>query len=164
MVLFLKNKIVVVAVLLITVLLLAQCSNSEKQFYSEEQVSEKAATAEASCEKKPLNPNGDSELAILMRDMMSSSQSLKEKIKQGNLPEKFPEEFLKIHTALPTDSETKKESFEGFASNYISNLQALYHSPKEDLSKNYNAVISSCVSCHSEHCPGPLGAINKLKI
>lgn len=158
MVLFLKNKIVVVAVLLAAVLLLAQCSNSEKQ------AGEKAVTAEASCEKKPLNPNGDSELALLMRNMMSSSQSLKEKIKQGNLPETFPEEFLKIHTALPTDSETKKESFEGFANSYISNLQALYHSPKEDLSKNYNAVISACASCHSEHCPGPLGAINKLKI
>ena len=153
-----KNKFVVVLSLILAVLLLARCSNSEKQ------LDEKAKTADASCAKKPLNPNGDSKLAILMRNMMTSSQSLKEKVKQGNLPENFPEEFLKIHTASPTDSETKKESFEGFANSYISNLQALYSSPKEDLSKNYNAVISACASCHSQHCPGPLNAINKLKI
>ena len=62
------------------------------------------------------------------------------------------------------DSETKKASFDGFASNYIDNLQILYHSPKEDLTRNYNAVITACANCHSEHCPGPLKAINQLKI
>jgi cytochrome c556 len=157
MALFLKNKFVVIVFLLVAVLGLSQCSNSEKQ-------SGKNTAEGSSCAKKPLNPNGDSELALLMRNMMNSSQSLKEKIKQGTLPEKFPEEFLKIHTAQPTDSQTKKESFDGFATNYISNLEILYHSPKEELTKNYNAVISSCVSCHSEHCPGPINAINKLKI
>ena len=140
------------------VLLLTHCSGSEKK------AGEAAKTSGAACVEKPLNPNGDSELALLMRQMMISSESLKEKIKQGNLPENFPEEFLKIHTALPTDSETKKESFEGYASNYIYNLKTLYHSPKDDLSKNYNAVITACANCHSQHCPGPLKAINKLKI
>jgi hypothetical protein len=158
MVLFLKNKIVVITSLMFVVLILVQCSNSGKQS------SETAKADNASCTKKPLNPNGDSELALLMRNMKSSSESLREKIKQGNLPEKFPEEFLKIHTAKPTDSETKKASFDGFADNYLSNLQVLYHSPKEDLTKNYNAVITACANCHSEHCPGPLKAINKLKI
>ena len=140
------------------VLILAQCSNSEKQS------SEKIKTDSASCTKKSINPNGDSELALLMREMKSSSESLREKIKQGNFPEKFPEEFLKIHTAKPTDSETKKASFDGFADSYLNNLQTLFHSPKEDLTKNYNAVITACANCHSEHCPGPLKAINKLKI
>lgn len=158
MALFLKNKFVVITVLMFFVLVLVQCSNSEKQS------SEKIKTDSASCTKKPLNPNGDSELALLMREMKSSSESLKEKIKQGGLPEKFPEEFFKIHTAKPTDSETKKASFDGFADSYLNNLQTLFHSPKEDLTKNYNAVITACANCHSEHCPGPLKAINKLKI
>lgn len=153
MVLFLKNKFVVITVLLVTVLFLAQCSNGEK-----------ANSEGAACTKKPLNPNGDSELAVLMREMKSSSESLKEKVKQGNLPEKFPEEFLKIHSAKPTDSDTKKASFDGFANNYLDNLKILYHSPKQDLTRNYNAVITACANCHSEHCPGPLKAINQLKI
>lgn len=113
----------------------------------------------------PLNPNGDSELSVLMREMMSSSQNLREMVSKGELPKEFPEAFLKIHTAKPTDSETKKASYEGHANNYIFNLQELYKSSsKEDLTKNYNAVINACASCHGEHCPGPLKAINKLKI
>lgn len=158
MVLSLKNKFVVSAFLMLFVLILVQCSSSEKK--SEEKI----ITAGTSCTEKPLNPNGDSELALLMREMKSSSESLREQVKQGNLPENFPEAFLKIHTALPTDSETKKESFEGYASNYIYNLKNLYRSPKQDLTKNYNAVVTACADCHSEHCPGPLKAINKLKI
>jgi cytochrome c556 len=156
---FLKNKKSVLFFLSLFVLFLVNCSGE-----AEKKEKEKAkADSIASC-TKPVNPNGDSELAVLMREMMNSASSMREMIKQGSVPQKFPEEFLKIHTARPTDSDTKKESFEGFANNYISNLQALYNSPKEDLPKNYNAVVNACASCHSEHCPGPLKAINKLKI
>jgi hypothetical protein len=158
MVLSLKNKSIVISVLLTATLFLVRCST-----VGEKKEAEVKTDSTTSC-KKPVNPNGDSELAVLMREMMSSASNLREMIKQGNLPEKFPEEFLKIHTAKPTDSDTKKASFDNFADNYINNLQTLYHSPKEELTKNYNAVINACASCHSEHCPGPLKAINKLKI
>lgn len=159
MVLSLKNKFAFSALLVFVALLLVQCSNNAGQKEAEKA----AADSLASCSKS-LNPNGDSELAMLMREMMSSSQNLKEMIRQGNLPDKFPEAFMKIHTAKPTDADTKKESFDAFASNYISNLQTLYASPKEDLTKNYNAVVTACVSCHEQHCPGPIKAINKLRI
>lgn len=138
--------------------LMAQCSNEKPAGETA-----KKDSITTSC-NKPLNPNGDSELALLMRDMMHSSENMKEMVKQGKLPDKFPEEFMKIHTAKPTDSDTKKASFDGYASNYIYNLQTLYNSPKAELTQNYNAVINACVSCHTEHCPGPLKAINKLKI
>lgn len=157
MALSLKNKTTVFAIITTIVVLLENCSNNTAK------VEEKEADKKENC-AKPLNPNGDSELALLMRNMMSSSKNLKQLIEQGNIPKEFPEEFKKIHTAQPTDSDTKKESFDGFASNYIANLQNLYNSPKEDLKKNYNAVVAACVSCHSEHCPGPLKAINQLKI
>lgn len=159
MVLSLKNKFLVIVSLLFFVLLLAKCSGKNEKTTAEETKNDST-----SCSAKPLNPNGDSELALLMRKMLHSSENLKEMIKQGNLPKEFPEEFLKIHTAKPTDSETKKRSFEGFANNYLSNLEMLYNSPKDELTQNYNAVITACVSCHSEHCPGPLKAINKLKL
>jgi len=159
MVLSLKNKLAVSSALFFAVLFLAQCSDD-----TEKKAAEKAKADSVAACSKSLNPNGDSELAVLMRDMMSSSQNLKGMIKSGTLPQKFPEEFMKIHTAKPTDPDTKKESFDAFASNYISNLQALYSSPKEDLTQNYNAVITACVNCHQQHCPGPIKAINKLKI
>ncbi len=153
----LKNKFFVSGILFLFVFF-ANCSYSAKQ-------EEKAVADSANCEKpKPLNPNGDSELALLMRKMMHASESMKEMVLQGNVPKEFPEEFMNIHTAKPTDSETKKASFDGFAGSYISNVKTFVNSPKEELTKNYNAMITACVNCHSEHCPGPLKAINKLKI
>ncbi len=159
MVLLSKNKFFVITLLLSGTVLLTRC-NSNK----ESETKETSTTDTATCSSKKINPNGDSELALLMRKMIQSSASLKELVKQGKLPDKFPEEFLKIHTAKPTDSDTKKASFDGFATNYLDNLNTFYHSPKEELTKNYNAVINSCVSCHSEHCPGPIKAIKKLSI
>ncbi|CAN5532211.1 hypothetical protein BH10BAC1_BH10BAC1_19070 [soil metagenome] len=156
MVSLLKNKLFVFATIVLFVVLLVNCSNNT--------TSEEAKITDSTNCAKPLNPNGDSELALLMRNMMNSSKNLKEIITQGNIPKEFPESFKKIHTANPTDSDTKKESFDAFASSYISKLQNLYSSPKEDLKINYNAVVTACENCHSEHCPGPLNAINKLKI
>jgi hypothetical protein len=157
MALSLKNKIVITSCATV-ILLMVNCGGKEVA------KTEKQAVDSAACEKAPVNPNGDSELALLMREMLHNSESLKEMIKSGNLPDKFPEAFLKIHTAKATETDMKKESFNGFADNYLANLQTLYKSPKEKLTSNYNAVINACISCHTEHCPGPLRAINKLKI
>ena len=139
--------------------LLPQCSSDGDKSNKQETV-----TGNASCSPDKINPNGSSELSVLMRTMLKSSVSLKEMIKQGKLPDKFPEEFLKIHTATPTDAATKKASFDGFATAYLVNMKTLFNSPKEELTQNYNSVVNACIACHSEHCPGPLAAIKKLTI
>ena len=158
MALSLKNKIFLLSISIVA-LVLVNCSQKQEEKVTAEK------TDSANCKTEaPLNPNGDSELSVLMRKMLHTSESLKDIIKRGDVPEKFPEEFLKIHTAEPTDSETKKASFNGFADIYLNNLNTLYKSPKTELTINYNAVINACVSCHTEHCPGPLKAIRKLKL
>jgi len=151
----LKNKFTLITIVLF--LIIVSCRNENKELTKEEKT-------ECKTQKPVVNPNGSSELALLMRKMLHSSDSIKQVIKQGGLPETFPDEFLRIHTAKPTDSETKKASFDGFATYYLNTLKTLYSSPKSEVSKNYNAVIDACLSCHSEHCPGPVKAIGKLKI
>lgn len=115
-------------------------------------------------DKKPLNPNGDSELALLMRMMNDSTASIKELVIQGKLPDKFPEAFLKIHTATPTDSTVKTEEFEAFAASYVEGLKQLYQSSPSELETNYNSFVQRCINCHQSVCPGPVKAIKKLKI
>lgn len=155
------NKFFIIISFVCIALFLVQCKQSGDKNVEAVLAEKDSASCTAT---KSLNPNGDSELSVLMRNMVHSSESLKELIKQGKLPDQFPEEFLKIHTAKPTDSNTKKASFDGFASLYVSNMQTLFKSPKEELTTNYNAVISTCVSCHTEHCPGPLKKIKQLSI
>jgi hypothetical protein len=136
-----------------------QCSLPE-----EKKKEETKSADSASCRKKPVNPNGDSELALLMRDMKKLSDTLKEQILAGELNGNFPERLRKIHTATPTDADTKHESFNSYARNYIYNMEELYRSPKAGLKKKYNATVDACLSCHSDHCPGPIPTIEKLKI
>lgn len=163
MALSLKNKITLVACSVLVVLLV-NCGHK-----SGEKAAETTATVSvdsSSCKKEvvSLNPNGDSELALLMREMRDSAVSFKEMIKAGKIPDKFPEIFLKIHTAAPTDSETKKPSFNGYADAYLNSLKELSKSNNSNAKLNYNAVVQACENCHSEHCPGPLSAIRKLKL
>jgi hypothetical protein len=155
----LSSKIKGVFVLLVVLFLMQRCTQTENT-----EQANAAKDSVAACKTKPLNPNGDSEMALLMRSMNKSTASFKELIKQGKLPEKFPAEFLKIHTAKHTDETTKTPVFDGFANNYINQLNNLYGSPKEELTKNYNAFVQACVDCHKAFCPGPIKTINKLKV
>lgn len=111
-----------------------------------------------------LNPNGSSELSQLMRQMQASADSARQMILAGGVPKNFPEAFKKIHTAKPTDNETKKESFDAFATHYLNKLELLHKSSGANARANYNAMVEACLSCHYDHCPGPIKAINKLKI
>lgn len=153
----LKNSIVLFSFVTILILLGACGQREEKK----ESVEIKDT---ASCSVKPINPNGDSELALLMRAMRDTASSFKELIKAGKVPSRFPELFLKIHTAKPTDSETKKPSFDGFADGYLNALKELSHSNTTNIKSNYNSLVQACENCHSEHCPGPLSTIQKLKL
>ncbi len=155
----LKNKFPLVIVSGLFIFFLAKCGEPK-----DKNQTETVKTDSTSCVKKSVNPNGDSELALLMREMRANAENLKKQIKKGEITDKFPEAFSKIQTATPTDADTKHDSYNAFARNYIFNLQELYKSPKTELTKNYNAVINSCLSCHSDHCPGPIKTIKKLLI
>lgn len=157
MVLLSKSKVIVLTALAVLIVLLSQCKPADKSSVN--------TTENTSCVKtKSLNPNGDSELALLMRHMYDSLNSMSTLIKNGGVPTKFPESFLKIHTAKPTTSTTKLESFDAFADDYITTLKSLYNSPKTDLNKNYNSLVQKCANCHEASCPGPLKKIYKLKL
>jgi hypothetical protein len=156
-VLLLKSRSVIASAIIVTTLVFAACSEDSASKNNEQ-------IKEENCSSPKVNPNGDSELALLMRSMTKNFTSVKAEVVKGNLPGEFPKEILTIHTAKPTDENTKKESFIVFADNYIKNATLFYTSNNANLKQNYNNVITSCYNCHSEHCPGPLTVISKLKL
>lgn len=111
-----------------------------------------------------LNPNGSSELSQLMRKMQAWTDSAKQLIVTGGVPKPFSQTFKKIFSAEPTDAETKKPSFAAFAQYYLHRLDLLERSAKDSLRENYNATVDACISCHGDHCPGPIKSIRKLKL
>ena len=110
-----------------------------------------------------VNPNGSSELAILMREMTVFSQLLNESILRDSfIP--LPDNFKTIHTAIPTDSTVKGTIFNGHAELYLNSLDVLYKGEKSDRINNFNNMITTCISCHENFCRGPIKRITKLKI
>ncbi len=111
-----------------------------------------------------VNPNGSSELSLLMRKMYDHAAAARKDVKAKKIKRTYPAEFSKIYTATPTDSLTKNEHFNTFADLYIQSLKNFKSSNAGNLTDNYNAIVSACVVCHSQHCPGPLFKIKLLMI
>ncbi|NUM50271.1 MAG: hypothetical protein HUU48_04065 [Flavobacteriales bacterium] len=120
---------------------------------------------EENCSSTPIiNPNGDSELALLMRALYNAADSIKTQTAQ-NRPvdlEKLKALLTNLKTATPTDPNVHGEVFNGFAekmSLQINNLKA-----DSSFVVTFNNLVNSCVDCHNEFCPGPIKKINKLRV
>lgn len=131
------------------------------------QQNEKAVKDEQSStqvkEEKSLKMKEASELALLMRDMYDQNLDLRERIIKGDIPKSFPEDFIKIHSA--ESAEDLNETFDALAKEYIANIEAITEAEsKEEGIKAYNQMVSTCASCHTIYCQGPLAKIKKMRI
>lgn len=137
--------------LLLTFFVLA-CQDSSKKL---EEKNEKIA--------KPLNPNGDSELALLMREMYEEAEKVKSQIKSGEKIS-LTLNHAKILTAHATEPEKAKSAeFKGFAKHYLSQVEALKKANKKTVDIQFKSLVESCMSCHQALCPGPMVRIKKLQ-
>jgi hypothetical protein len=151
-------KKVIIGGCLIGASFFVSCQNSTSEAAQTEPSSEQLIEGE-----KDLDMQETSELALLMRDMYDKNLALKKQIKNGEIPESFPEDFLTIHTAKAT--EELNETFDALAKEYIANMQAITQAKnKEEGIIAYNNMIGTCASCHSIYCQGPLAKIKRMKI
>lgn len=145
---------------LLAVLFLAACTETPAP-------AEKKDTADssASCSKpKPLNPNGDSELAILMREMAKWTEEAKPFAQKNELPPAFPDHFGKIMTAKSTDSTMDRITFSTYANSWLMAYDHFRHSDESDRKEKFNAIVNACAGCHDQFCPGPLKRIGKMHV
>lgn len=111
---------------------------------------------------RPINPNGDSELALLMREMFEESDKIKQQVQAGETPTGL-KRFESIHSAVPTDSDASGPIFESMATAYIESVKALEKADSTSVFR-FNAMVDQCMNCHTEFCPGPKVKIKKLYI
>jgi hypothetical protein len=129
--------------------------------------SENEKTAEdsvASCKTKSLNPNGDSELALLMREFVAYTDSVKQDVLNHRTPRPQPENLSHILSAKKTDETIDKSVFDPLARAYIANVEYFYTSKPEEQIDNYNSMVNACIGCHQNFCGGPIKRIQKLLI
>jgi hypothetical protein len=130
----------------------------------EEKQVEKSCEADE-IEVSPVNPNGDSELALLMRQLYFDADTIKQLIvnEEGNISDELIAELERIHTATPTDPEVKTDEFKAYNELMINQAKALKETTanKKDA---FNLFVNRCIDCHQSFCPGPIVRIKKLVI
>jgi hypothetical protein len=111
----------------------------------------------------PINPNGDSELALLMRNMYDETFEIKEQVANGQ-PITFSLKHEEILTAHATEPEkASSPEYKAFANVYLQTMNTLKTADSEDIPHLYENMVASCTVCHQALCPGPLVKIEKLK-
>src|SRR5687768_15057681 len=125
---------------------------------------EKASDSVAACKPKPLNPNGDSELAILMREMATWTDSCKAALLSGRTVPEKPKSLAALHTAKRTDETIDASLYNSMATLYEGQVVSFEQAAPEDKIRMYNGMVSACAGCHQNFCQGPLVRINKMMI
>jgi cytochrome c553 len=112
-----------------------------------------------------VNPNGSSELALLMREMHEAAVEAKAAIEQGMLPD-MQIDFSSLNTATPTKpTMVDFEGYEALSASYITAMKALDDATDSaSAAQAHTAVINTCLSCHQISCQGPIPRIKKLQL
>jgi hypothetical protein len=132
-------------------LLMASCSSTN--------------TSQESCKKDgDLNPNGSSELALLMRKMASHLAANRDALKAGKAFIIPPTEIANLLTAQKTDETLDTTIFNAYARIYQQKTKELISAPDSLKIEKHNNLVSTCRDCHSSFCPGPMVVINQLDI
>lgn len=109
-----------------------------------------------------VNPNGDSELALLMRALFEDGMAVRAAVLDGQKPvfSYSPEEILTAHATEPEKAASPE--YKAFSEVYIHAARALEAAGPEDRPVMYQSMIQACMTCHQALCPGPMRKIERL--
>jgi hypothetical protein len=106
------------------------------------------------------NPNGDSELAALMRHCVDDWKEARAALKTGQaIRPRFPV-HRRMRCSWPTDPADRNQAFDALAVGYLTRVQAFDARPSV---KTYEGVLDGCKACHEVTCGGPLQVIESLR-
>ncbi len=111
-----------------------------------------------------INPNGDTELALLMREMYADGMQMKAAIENGDAPESHIDVSRLAVAEATVPAKVASQEFQAYAIVYQSLIQSMHEAEDEDKIGNYRALVNTCVTCHAAFCPGPLERIKKMEL
>ena len=124
-----------------------------------------SCSSEVKTEDEQVNPNGESEMALLMREMRDSLKANKQRYNSGLALHKIPKGFQDLPTAEPTEQNMLPDAFPVLASAQTATFKKFNESfTRDEQMAAHNLAVESCLTCHAQACPGPVPAIRKLRI
>ncbi|WP_310555033.1 hypothetical protein [Flavobacterium sp.] len=151
-----------ISLFFITLLVVISCQKKESNVDNRDKKKD-SCTSKKSEKGKDFEMYSMSEMAALMEQMYVDNQRLKERIEKGEAVGKFPDYFLKIHSAKFTDESDNDDFFKENATLFINAQKLIYNDPK-NAKKHFNEGINACITCHESKCGGPIPKIKKLYI
>jgi len=110
--------------------------------------------------ESPRNPNGDSELAVLMRKFVEQLKENRLRVKNGETVEKLWPTHRTMRCAWPTNPKERNAGYDGRAQSYLAMVRTFDEAPSKE---SYNAVVNACIQCHQVNCGGVIGFIETLR-
>ncbi|HAW19757.1 MAG TPA: hypothetical protein DCX14_06205 [Flavobacteriales bacterium] len=105
-----------------------------------------------------------SELALTMREMYDQMKTVRDSLARGEeIQTKFLSRFKSIHTDHATEPEKIDDVYNGMASSFLTSYERFEESDTNRV-EAFNQMLDACLACHQQKCPGPIKAINKLKL
>lgn len=97
-----------------------------------------------------------------MQERMQDMLRMREALLSGERPDSIS---LTRFAGLP-NSEFVADSVVASHQDFFRTFDALYGSvyTAKDPKQQYNVIVQTCASCHTQTCPGPLRSIKKLEI
>lgn len=147
-----KTTLEAIISLLILLALCISCSEKEK-----------ACAPVDTPTTQAMNPNGDSELALLMRAMFDEAVQVKRQVANEE-PISLKIDYEKILTAHATEPEkAASATYQAFAKSYLQSIKDLQAASPAEGAALYHNMIENCMTCHKALCPGPMVVIKKLR-
>jgi hypothetical protein len=116
------------------------------------------------CSQNNKNEKADmyeaSELAQLMRDMVTFSEGAKAKLAAGEKIDSIPSQIWGLKEAHATRDEHLEPTFQSLTNPYLEALKGIERGDSQQY--YYTQSIQACKSCHGVYCGGPLNKINQL--
>ncbi len=140
------KQLTVLAIFLLFAVIFVACSQETEK---------KQAVAKS--EVLPAKP-----MALMMRAIYEQSAEMRDWVEDGKPLDSSYFRFMEFHTLEPTDSTVLVAVFYEHNQDFKAAFEALIAAgPNKE---KYNALLTQCVSCHEDFCPGPIKRINKLRI
>lgn len=106
------------------------------------------------------NPNGDSELAVLMRRFVDDLRENQLLAKAGEPIKPMHDTHRMMRCAWPTVPSERDEGYDQRSQAYLAAVRAFEASPNQ---QTYEGIVSNCVACHQVSCSGVIDFIEGLR-
>lgn len=119
-------------------------------------------TEQTSAKQKIINPNGDSELALLMREMFDDGMITKQQLLEGLDPQ-ITVDYMAMFTAHATEPDkVARPEYAQFGKAYEQAVEGFLTADAAQRAGAYQTMVATCMNCHQVMCPGPMVKIKKM--